>query len=102
MKGKPIERVELNMEELKEILERAKGALSGEDYKKLLQAVETLGFLTSELEDKRTTIKRLRELLFGSKTEKTSKVLENPAEEEGQKAAEVTGDGEEGKEEALE
>src|SRR5262249_40609601 len=75
MKRKPIERMEVSMEELKEILERTKGALSEEDYKKLLYAVETLGFLTSELEDKRTTIKRLRDLLFGPKTEKTANVL---------------------------
>ena len=103
MKRKPIERIEQNIKELKEILERTKGVLSDEDYTKLLQAVETLGFLTSELQDKRTTIKRLRDLLFGPTTEKTSKVLGGSSEEEGEKkTSEATGDREEGKEEALE
>jgi len=102
MKKKQIERTELSMKELREILERAKGVLSEEDYTKLLRAVETLGFLTSELEDKRTTIKRLRDLLFGPKTEKTSKVLPNQAEEGGEKNAETSGDSEEGKEEVNE
>ena len=45
---KPIERVE--MEELERILEEAKPSLSDEQHRKLKAAVETLAFLTSEIE----------------------------------------------------
>ena len=74
-------RSELRLEDLTAIVERAKAAPLGEaDYTTLKAAVETLAFLTQELEGKGTTIERLRKLLFGASTEKTSQVLgENPA-----------------------
>lgn len=79
-KTKPIEKI--NMDELKRILQRAKAALSEEDHRKLTAAVETLAFLTSEIEDKQTTIRRLRKLLFGSTSEKIGDVLEETAAQE--------------------
>jgi transposase len=69
-----IETVDMN--EIEAILEQAKAALSEEQHRKLKAALETLAFLTSEIEDKRTSIKRLRKLLFGATSEKTKKVLE--------------------------
>jgi len=78
-KPKLIERIE--MEELERILEEAKPSLSDEQHRKLKIAVETLAFLTSEIEDKKTTIRHLRKLLFGSKSEKTRDVLEAKSEE---------------------
>jgi hypothetical protein len=67
---------ELHLDELGGILERAKSApLGGEDLAALTAAVETLVFLTRELEAKGTTIERLRKLLFGASTEKTSQVV---------------------------
>ena len=75
-------RRELRLEELTAILERAKAALSEEDHATLKAAVETLAFLTQELEAKGTTIERLRKLIFGASTEKTSQVLgDKPASE---------------------
>jgi transposase len=75
---KPIKRVDVNMEELEALLDRAKAApLSDEDYAKLKGVVETLGYLTNLLEDRKTTIQRLRQILFGASTEKTRNVL-NP------------------------
>lgn len=69
-------RMELNMEELETLLERAKASpLSEPDYHKLKAALETLGYLTQLLEDRKTTIDRLRQILFGASTEKTRKVL---------------------------
>jgi transposase len=70
------ERLELNLEELEKLLERAKqGPLSEPDYQMLKAAVETLGYLTQLLEDRKTTIERLRQILFGASTEKTRTVL---------------------------
>jgi hypothetical protein len=74
---------EIRLEELKAILERAKTTtLSAEDLGKLEAAVDTLAFLTGELEAKGTSIKRLRQLLFGARTEKTSKLFGADADEE--------------------
>jgi len=67
---------ELHLDELRGILERAKSApLIDADFATLTAAVETLVFLTHELEAKGTTIERLRKLLFGASTEKTSQVV---------------------------
>lgn len=75
---KQIEKVD--MDEIEAILEDAKKqALNAEQHRKLKAAVETLAFLTSEIEDKSTTIRRLRNLLFGSTTEKTKAVLPDGA-----------------------
>lgn len=73
-KRKP-KRRDLPLEELKAILERAKAALSAEDHATLSAAVDTLVFFTRELEAKGASIRRLRKLLFGSSTEKTSQVV---------------------------
>lgn len=91
-----IERVP--MEEIEAIVEKAKASLSAEEHRKLKAAMETLTYLTSEIEDKRTTIRSLRELLFGSKSEKTENVLgresaQNAAEPEAQEEADAEEDG---------
>jgi transposase len=71
-----ISRLELSMEELQKLVEHARTEpLSDEEYGQLKAALETLGYLTQLVEDKDTTIQRLRQILFGAKTEKTNKVL---------------------------
>jgi len=79
--GKPAdcgscELIELDRTELQEILEHAKAALSQAEYDKLNAAMETLIFLTQELEKNRVSVQRLKKLLFGATTEKTQKVME--------------------------
>ena len=70
------ERVELGMEALEAILEQARSQpLSEEQYQQLKAVLHTLGRLTQELEKKRTSIYRLRNLLFGPRSEKTGNVL---------------------------
>ena len=70
------QRRELQLKELEAIVERAKTApLSAEDHETLQAAVDTLAWLTSELEAKGASIRRLRKLLFGASTEKTSQVV---------------------------
>lgn len=72
----PLQRRELRLDELQGIVERAKAApLTEADYATLRAAVETLAFLTQELEAKGASIERLRKLLFGPSTEKTSQVF---------------------------
>ena len=63
------------MAELGAIVERAKAALNTEEHVKLKAAMDTLVFLTAELQAKRTSVERLRRMLFGATTEKTSNVL---------------------------
>lgn len=67
---------EVSHDELKKILERAKTeVLSSDDHEKLESAVDTLAWLTSELESKNVSLKRLKKLLFGSSSEKTKDVV---------------------------
>lgn len=78
--------------ELAAIVERTKAALSAEDYATLKASLETLAFLQQELKAKGASIERLRQIVFGSKTEKTSVIFDKsgPAagleESEGQPA----------------
>ncbi len=64
----------LKLEDLQGLLERTRTVLSEQDQSTLEAVVDTLAFLTQELESKGTTIERLRRLLFGPSTEKTSGV----------------------------
>ena len=64
------------MDELKAIVDHAKSlGLSETEHATLSAAVETLGFVTSELESKDVSIERLRSMLFGAKTETSEAVL---------------------------
>jgi transposase len=65
----------VNVDELEAVVERARAALDQKDYETLKAAMETLAFLTRELEKKGVSVKRLQRLLFGPKTEKTKEVL---------------------------
>jgi len=76
------ERIELDRNELEAILSGAKTQpLSEEQYAKLHAAMETLIFLTQELEKKRVSVQRLKQLLFGATTETTRKVMEKVFDE---------------------
>ena len=97
---KPIER--MDVDELEKILDHTKERpLSDEERQKLELVVQTLVYLTSEIEDRKTTIKRLRNLLFGSGSEKTASVLppepeENDTGSAGEEDAGGNGDGADG------
>ena len=101
--GKPKLR-ELKLEELEAILDRSEsGPLGEDDRDKLRAAVDTLAFLTQELDKKGASIRRLRKLIFGPSTEKTSQVLgecdsdrdgEDDAHDTPAKAQEAGGGGE--------
>jgi len=77
-------RIEMDQSELEMILERAKTTpMSEAEYDKLHAAIETLVFLTTELEKKRVSVQRLKQLLFGATTETTQKVMKKILEEAG-------------------
>ena len=93
-----IPRLELSMEDLHRLVERARPALSEKEQEQLKAALDTLAYLTHLVEDQDTTIQQLRKILFGTtSTEKTSKVLENiggpKAEAEAGGAETATADG---------
>ncbi len=68
--------IDLRVDELGAIVERTKlAALSPEDHAALKAAMDTLAFITVELQTKQTSLDRLRRLLFGPKTEKTRTIL---------------------------
>jgi len=95
--GSP-ERIDLDRSELEAILERAKtAALSQAEYDKLHAAMETLIYLTQELEKNRVSVQRLKQLLFGTTTEKTQKLMEKILDE-GEKKKHSSDDAAEGKE----
>jgi transposase len=82
---RPVKRVEVCMEDLEGILERAKTTpLTEEECAKLHEALETLMYLTDLVGNKDTTISRLRKILFGASTEKTRNIL---AKESGKETA---------------
>ena len=62
--------------ELETIVDRTTKELQNPAEQEILRsAVKTLAFLTSEIESKGVSIRRLRKMLFGSGTEKTDRVL---------------------------
>jgi hypothetical protein len=77
-KKPPVERLEVPIRELQDLLGEAREKLGADGYRKLRAAIDTLEYLTRLIEDQKTTIQNLRDLLAkpGS-TEKTDKVLAN-------------------------
>jgi hypothetical protein len=66
------QKVEVSDEELDAILAKAASApLSEQELELLKQVLDTLRYVTSELEKKRVSVQRLKALLFGPSTEKT-------------------------------
>lgn len=68
--------LELPLAELAAIVERTRtAALNLEEHAKLVAAISTLQFLMTEIQAKQASLGRLRQLLFGARTEKTRDVL---------------------------
>ncbi|MCP4364871.1 MAG: IS66 family transposase [Planctomycetes bacterium] len=70
--------MDLSLTELEAIVERSKTeSLNEQDCEQLHSVLQTLFFLTQELEKNRVSVQRLKQMLFGATTEKTSQVLED-------------------------
>jgi transposase len=80
--------MDLQMSELEAILARSKTEpLSEQDCQQLRSVLQTLLFLTRELEKNRVSVQRLKQLLFGATTEKTRQVLQKALAEVGADSA---------------
>jgi transposase len=67
--------IELDMGKLEDVLRRAERKLGEEDFAMLKALADSYSYLTEVVGDKNTTIARLRKLLFGAKTERTTTVV---------------------------
>lgn len=72
---KPTERIDLDLDQAQALLQRAKQALSDEDYKIIKAMVETIHLLSQSVDQKAASIRRLLKMLFGERSEKIEKVL---------------------------
>jgi transposase len=71
-----IPRIDLRMDDLERVVDRARQApLTEDDDTTLKAAIDTLGYVAQLVEQKGTTLTGLRQLLFGATTEKTRAVL---------------------------
>jgi transposase len=68
--------VEVKDAQLEEVLRRVEQALSEKDAQLIRAVFQSYAYVTDLVEDKNTSIRRLRELFFGKRTEKTKAVVE--------------------------
>jgi transposase len=69
------ELIDVDSEELEDVLRRVEQALNEKDSTLVRRVFESYAYVTELVEDKDTSIRRLRQLLFGSRTEKTDSVV---------------------------
>jgi len=87
-----VEQIEVNTEELRRLVERAGEApLEQAGCRKLTALIDTFEYVTQLLENKRTTIHALRQLLLKPSTEKTEKVLKKAGIDPGEKKSKPEG-----------
>src|SRR3954471_3572802 len=70
-----LELVEVDSDRLEEVLRRAEQSLDEKDAALVRAVFESYAYVTELVEDKDTTIRRLRPLFFGARTEKTDAVV---------------------------
>src|SRR3954447_6786080 len=70
-----LELVEVDSDRLEEVVRRAEQSLDEKDAELIRAVFESYAYVTELVEDKNTSIRRLRQLFFGSRTEKTEAVV---------------------------
>src|SRR3954465_1783385 len=70
-----LELVDVDSDRLEEVLHRAEQSLDEKDAALIRAVFESYAYVTELVEDKSTSIRRLRQLLFGARTEKTDSVV---------------------------
>ena len=71
----PTHVIEISMDDLASLLKRAKElGLPEKDCENLEALIQSYGFLLDEIGDKKASIARLRQLVFGAKTESKANV----------------------------
>jgi transposase len=68
------ELIEVDSERLEDVLRRAEQSLDEQDSLLIRRVFESYAYVSDLVEDRNTSIRRLRDLFFGSKTEKTDAV----------------------------
>src|SRR3954464_10531524 len=74
MRNSP-ELVEVDSARLEEVLRRVEQSLDEEDSALVRAVFESYAYVSDLVEDKNTSIRRLRQLFFGARTEKTEAVV---------------------------
>jgi transposase len=74
MRNSP-EIVEVDSTQLEDVLRRAEQALDEKDAKLIRAVFQSYAYMADLVEDKNTSIRRLRQLFFGKRTEKTTAVV---------------------------
>jgi transposase len=76
-----LELVEVDSDRLEEVLRRVERSLDEKDTALIRAVFESYAYVTELVEDKNTSIRRLRQLLFGNRTEKTASVVGEKTED---------------------
>jgi transposase len=79
MRNSP-EILEVNDTQLEDVLRRIEGAVDDKDFALIRALFQSYTYVAGLVEDKNTSIRRLRQLFFGKRTEKTKALVENGAE----------------------
>jgi transposase len=80
MAGKTPEIIEVDVEHLDEFMLRAKDSLANEDYELLDRIVQSYSGIVGTIQDNSISLRRLRKMLFGSCSEKTTAVTGEAAD----------------------
>ena len=83
MPRKKREIIELNPSQLRDVVRRAEQSLDPEDAELIRAVFDSYEYVTDLVGDRNTTIRRLRQLLFGASTEKTDAVVNHSDATEG-------------------
>ena len=75
MRSTTLELIEVENDRLEEVLRRVEQTLEEDDSILIRRVFESYAYVSDLIEDKNTSIQRLRQLLFGKRTEKTAAVV---------------------------
>ena len=71
--------LEVNDTQLEDVLRRIEGAVDDNDFALIRALFQSYTYVAGLVEDKNTSLRRLRQLFFGKRTEKTKAIVENGA-----------------------
>src|SRR5262249_40098995 len=72
--------IDVSNAQLEEVLRRVELSLGEEDVRLIRAVFQSYRYVTDLVEDKNTSLRRLRQLLFGVRTEKTESVVGQPTD----------------------
>jgi transposase len=81
MRSTTLELIEVESDRLEEVLRRVEQSLAEDDSTLIRRVFESYAYVSDLIEDKNTSIQRLRQLLFGKRTEKTAAVVGEKTED---------------------